>query len=94
MNLNFLKESWKNRDTVLWLILLRLIIGIEWFMAGLEKVMSGTTQASAYDVALNEGIKARPVDQSPAATVAGEDDVGRDDVAFANVGPDGAVGQS
>ncbi|MCE7749026.1 MAG: DoxX family membrane protein [Candidatus Heimdallarchaeota archaeon] len=64
MNINFIKESWKNRDTVLWLILLRLIIGIEWFMAGLEKIISGTFVEGMYNT-LNVFIYGTPFPESP-----------------------------
>ncbi len=42
MSLEFIKGAWRNRDTTLWLIFLRLIIGIEWFMAGIIKLINPT----------------------------------------------------
>ncbi len=42
MGLDFFKESWKNKDIAIWLVLIRLIIGIEWFIAGLQKIIGGT----------------------------------------------------
>ena len=64
MGFDFFKESWKNKDTVLWLILLRLIIGIEWFTAGLGKIIEGTFVEGMYNT-LNVFIYGTPFPSSP-----------------------------
>ena len=41
MAFEFFKETWKNKDLSIFIVLVRFIIGIEWFMAGLDKIISG-----------------------------------------------------
>ena len=36
---DFIKNIWKSQDTSVWLVFLRLIIGVKWFIAGLEKLI-------------------------------------------------------
>jgi len=42
MSLEFIKGAWKNKDSTIWLIFIRLIVGVEWFIAGLEKLIDPT----------------------------------------------------
>ncbi len=40
--MEFIKNAWKNNSNNIWLIILRLTLGIEWFMAGLHKLLDST----------------------------------------------------
>jgi uncharacterized membrane protein YphA (DoxX/SURF4 family) len=40
--MNFIKNAWNNASNNIWLIILRLTLGLEWFMAGLHKIMDPT----------------------------------------------------
>ncbi|MBY9001052.1 MAG: DoxX family protein [Candidatus Heimdallarchaeota archaeon] len=39
MSLDFFTNLWKKKDLSAWLVVIRLLVGIEWFMAGLGKVL-------------------------------------------------------
>ena len=42
MSLDFVKNVWRNRDASLWLVFIRLLLGLEWFIAGLHKLIDPT----------------------------------------------------
>ncbi len=39
MSLNFFTNLWNKKDFSAWLVVIRLLLGVEWFMAGLGKVL-------------------------------------------------------
>ena len=39
MSLEFFTNLWNKKDFSAWLVVIRLVLGIEWFIAGLEKVL-------------------------------------------------------
>lgn len=39
MGLSFFTNLWNKKDFSAWLVVVRLLLGVEWFMAGLEKVL-------------------------------------------------------
>ncbi|NPD90352.1 MAG: DoxX family membrane protein [Asgard group archaeon] len=40
--MDFIKNTWKNNSNNIWLVILRLTLGLEWFMAGLHKLLDPT----------------------------------------------------
>jgi len=45
MSLEFIKGAWKNKDSTIWLIFIRLIVGVEWFIGTLGFFASGNPNA-------------------------------------------------
>ncbi|MCG3260921.1 MAG: DoxX family membrane protein, partial [Candidatus Heimdallarchaeota archaeon] len=40
--IEFIKNIWNKKDSAIWLVFLRVIIGAEWFIAGIEKVIDSS----------------------------------------------------
>jgi len=40
MSLDYIKNVWKHKDTSVWLVIIRIIIGLEWFIAGIHKLVN------------------------------------------------------
>ncbi|MHA1219249.1 MAG: DoxX family protein [Candidatus Heimdallarchaeaceae archaeon] len=41
-----IRNIWNKKDAAIWLVFLRVIIGVEWFYAGLTKIIGGTFAAA------------------------------------------------
>ncbi len=39
MSFDYIKNVWKHKDKSIWLVALRILIGLEWFIAGIHKLV-------------------------------------------------------